>query len=114
MSSELVLAYSRISASFDKNWARLGLSLSFEHDYVYLIVIKVIVVNLDTLPWPKELIIEVLNCSCKFGWNTAKGPASIQFMAVKEVNGTLNLRHVNFIAIPVAPIEPGRLVFTIT
>ena len=92
----------------------MGLSLSFKHDNINLIVIKVVSVNLDALPWPVELIIEIFNCSRKFGWDTAERPASVQFVAIKKVDGTLDLRHVNLIAIPVAPIEPRSLIFAIT
>ena len=35
-------------------------------------------------------------------------------MTIEEVDGALKLRHVYSVAIPVAPVKPGHLIFAVT
>ena len=91
MSYQFIPGKSSILSSNDKYRASLLLLCWIEHDYVRMVVIEIVLVYLDTLP--RFVIGEVIYI---LRYITHE-PASRLLIAILNINGTLDHRHVNFV-----------------
>ena len=111
MAREFVISDRCVDATKDEERACLALFLRLKHDHIRLVVVEVVLPDLGLLPHlvPLAVLIERLDC-LKLAGVLGHEPASRPCVAVDDVQGTLDHRHIDGGAFAIAPIDPSRLI----